>query len=463
MKNDETTPSGHPDQDIYDPDKDALPSDDSPRLEAMTVTYKPAPSPKPEIDSDTSDDDEATAPRPPNVRQRAPATQGDAVLLTLLGNGNGPTREVASQAAMAPLPSDDDTEHHSNEGSRQTPVDVRMGGDTPQQQTTEIARAALAASDGMQPVVKTESGAEADSAHKNFQNIPSSKVSLPPILDSAPSPDKSPNNLTLPSISEQLGPIKSLGTDASAAPNDKGAAGAHRSPFPAQNSPPFYGYSPASRKTPPISPADSRRQLPSPENSTSHSYYTNASLRRYSLAAQENATSSYISPPSDHYSGNTTETPGTDQSTPASIPSVGFDRMSIDSMTNPPPGGFICTVENCTAAPFQTQYLLNSHANVHSSIRPHYCPVKNCPRSIGGKGFKRKNEMIRHGLVHESPGYVCPYCKDREHKYPRPDNLQRHVRVHHMDKDKDDPLLRDVLAQRPEGLSKGRRRRGGTN
>lgn len=32
-----------------------------------------------------------------------------------------------------------------------------------------------------------------------------------------------------------------------------------------------------------------------------------------------------------------------------------------------------------------------------------------------------------------------------------------------MDKDKDDPLLRDVLAQRPEGLSKGRRRRGGTN
>jgi hypothetical protein len=33
--------------------------------------------------------------------------------------------------------------------------------------------------------------------------------------------------------------------------------------------------------------------------------------------------------------------------------------------------------------------------------------------------------MIRHGLVHESPGYVCPYCVDREHKYPRPDNLQR--------------------------------------
>jgi hypothetical protein len=69
----------------------------------------------------------------------------------------------------------------------------------------------------------------------------------------------------------------------------------------------------------------------------------------------------------------------------------------------------------------------SSHTNVHSSVRPHYCPVKGCPRGEGGKGFKRKNEMIRHGLVHQSPGYVCPFCPDREHKYPRPDNLQRCV------------------------------------
>ena len=67
----------------------------------------------------------------------------------------------------------------------------------------------------------------------------------------------------------------------------------------------------------------------------------------------------------------------------------------------------------------------SSHANVHSQIRPHYCPVKTCNRSEGGKGFKRKNEMIRHGLVHQSPGYICPFCPEREHKYPRPDNLQR--------------------------------------
>ncbi|PUU74875.1 hypothetical protein B9Z19DRAFT_392897 [Tuber borchii] len=144
-------------------------------------------------------------------------------------------------------------------------------------------------------------------------------------------------------------------------------------------------------------------------------------------------------------------------------------------------GGFKCEFTGCKAPPFQTQYLLNSHANVHSSARPHYCPVKGCSRGEGGKGFKRKNEMIRHGLVHDSPGYVCPFCPDREHKYPRPDNLQRyfetlsvkvmrtdfscfnsHVRVHHMDKDKDDPQLRDVLAQRPEGGNRGRRRRLGS-
>ncbi|KAM0717281.1 hypothetical protein Q7P37_007133 [Cladosporium fusiforme] len=134
----------------------------------------------------------------------------------------------------------------------------------------------------------------------------------------------------------------------------------------------------------------------------------------------------------------------------------------------PPPapilllGPYKCDVPNCNAGTFQTQYLLNSHKNVHSQNRPHYCPVAGCPRSEGGKGFKRKNEMIRHGLVHNSPGYICPFCPEREHRYPRPDNLQRHVRVHHVDKDRDDLALRDVLNQRSEGQGKTRRRRTNT-
>ncbi|KAG0134513.1 hypothetical protein HOY82DRAFT_577299 [Tuber indicum] len=172
----------------------------------------------------------------------------------------------------------------------------------------------------------------------------------------------------------------------------------------------------------------------------------------------------------EYYSAD--NTPPSGPSTGDTMPSSGTDdtitsprsRSTVAPSAQGPlaSGGFKCEFAGCKASPFQTQYLLNSHANVHSSARPHYCPVKGCSRGEGGKGFKRKNEMIRHGLVHDSPGYVCPFCPDREHKYPRPDNLQRHVRVHHMDKDKDDPLLRDVLAQRPEGGNRGRRRRLGS-
>jgi len=38
----------------------------------------------------------------------------------------------------------------------------------------------------------------------------------------------------------------------------------------------------------------------------------------------------------------------------------------------------------------------------------------------------------------------------------------RHVRVHHVDKDRDDDILRDVLNQRTEGQGKTRRRRTNT-
>ncbi|KIW39929.1 hypothetical protein, variant [Exophiala oligosperma] len=121
-------------------------------------------------------------------------------------------------------------------------------------------------------------------------------------------------------------------------------------------------------------------------------------------------------------------------------------------------GLYQCLYQGCTAAPFQTQYLLNSHMNVHSDTRTHFCHVEGCPHGPGGKGFKRKNEMIRHGLVHDSPGYPCPFCPDQLHRYPRPDNLQRHVRAHHKDRDRDDPRLRQVLNQRAETGGRGRRR-----
>lgn len=47
---------------------------------------------------------------------------------------------------------------------------------------------------------------------------------------------------------------------------------------------------------------------------------------------------------------------------------------------------------------------------------------------------------------------------------PRPEvanAVSRHVRVNHTDRDMNDPRLRDVLAQRSEGGTRGRRRRFG--
>ncbi len=64
-------------------------------------------------------------------------------------------------------------------------------------------------------------------------------------------------------------------------------------------------------------------------------------------------------------------------------------------------GSYKCNFQGCNTAPFQTQYLLNSHMNVHSNTRSHFCPVDGCPRGPGGQWFKRKNEMIRHAPLRQ--------------------------------------------------------------
>ncbi|KAL2257022.1 hypothetical protein VTK26DRAFT_766 [Humicola hyalothermophila] len=270
-------------------------------------------------------------------------------------------------------------------------------------------------------------------------NTPSSSHSdgLPPLQLNSPRFET--NGQTLPSIRTQLGDIQQLAGN--------GPRTSHHS-FP--GSPPaniprlpsLHGH----LASPPVPSADLYRDPLSPGRPLAPPALSPGYYIPHANGVQR---------PHD-YASSSTATPGSDHSAPT--PAASADRMSIDGITVT--GNYVCKFAGCTAPPFQTQYLLNSHANVHSSARPHYCPVPGCPRSEGGKGFKRKNEMIRHGLVHDSPGYVCPFCPDREHKYPRPDNLQRHVRVHHVDKDKDDPLLRDVLSQRPDGPNRGRRRRG---
>ncbi|CAO1597902.1 MAG: hypothetical protein LQ349_001233 [Xanthoria aureola] len=300
---------------------------------------------------------------------------------------------------------------------------------------------------------------------------------LPAIQSATPSLSaKSPNShQSLPSISEKLGelvdgpsPSESLPTR----PNYPNANGIQ--------SPPMSGISPRPNHYP--SPQSRLNSFPNPYPATQPSpasTFSEVSPRDPFRTSHDLTSMSPPGKPGPPYysSGRIAQS---DELTPQSAEShqafKGFAGGTSSSgdvepgrpILPPLPGtgplgngNFKCDFPGCTAAPFQTQYLLNSHANVHSQIRPHYCPVKTCPRSEGGKGFKRKNEMIRHGLVHQSPGYICPFCPEREHKYPRPDNLQRHVRVNHTDRDMNDPRLRDVLAQRSEGGTRGRRRRFG--
>ncbi|KAI8948296.1 hypothetical protein F4801DRAFT_591995 [Xylaria longipes] len=276
---------------------------------------------------------------------------------------------------------------------------------------------------------------------------PGNHGELAPLQMASPRSDSS-NHETLPSIRSQFS------EQLHGSPTDLAVRPSPHFPHSPPTGPWRIGAIAGNHASPPISPNEAyRNSIPSPAN-------TLPALSPY--PSYTNTNNNHQSPSGPDYSGSGGKIERSSISQILTPPTDRIaDRMSIDSMTNPQVGQFICTYQGCNAQPFQTQYLLNSHANVHSSARPHYCPVKGCPRSEGGKGFKRKNEMIRHGLVHDSPGYVCPFCPDREHKYPRPDNLQRHVRVHHVDKDKDDPALRDVLAQRPDGPNRGRRRRGG--
>lgn len=492
---------------LYDSDDGKL--RDSPLLKPMRPNLEPSPSPPPAVPLPQVSPDSSPGRKSSN-RSKTRPSQGDAVLVSFMDGGKHP--EIAISAGNEPLPSDDESSVTSAKGA-EVSVGMKNGKESassaPSLDLTALAAGALAAhaakhaqeksvdstanvvqnnvtatakttstggnpmEDVVRPRVHSISTgyigaapgtgraplpASPETVVKAESSPPTGTGELPPIQGLSPQSGVNGGGtgpITLPGLRDQLGDINHLGEPAPTGMDQSFAQS------PQLRHPPRFATTaavPGQSSPPPLSPNDSfRRELPSPGRAAVgpvSSYYVSPNYRRLSQP------DSLAYSAAGEYSSSNTETPSTDQS--ASTPAMVIDRMSIDGITNPQIGGFQCNYPGCTAQPFQTQYLLNSHANVHSSNRPHYCHVKGCPRSEGGKGFKRKNEMIRHGLVHDSPGYVCPFCPDREHKYPRPDNLQRHVRVHHVDKDKDDPQLREVLAQRPEGPSRGRRRRGGT-
>ncbi|PHH72189.1 hypothetical protein CDD80_4718 [Ophiocordyceps camponoti-rufipedis] len=454
-------------------------------MQALRPKLELSPSPSPDIPAAQVSRDILCLIDFSNTYKIRPSS-GDAVLVSYLDNGRRP--EIARVAGAQALPGadedlDDDNRLLDSAPSRtctnigdashitiSTPILQHLAADAlqavsaesplvaPPRASLDISTSArqLSISDERPQLVATYPSYRHPSrasvhADASTSTPASATGELPPLqMDS---PKSETNGQNLPSIRSTFGDIKCIHSERGT-PADKdmaslhsAAAFSHSPPLSRPRLPPMS----ASHVSPPISPGEAyQRSLPSPHSlpaSSPYSYYHPKGLAHRPSLELGTITAG--------------EPPATDQSvlTPATSASVA-DPMSIDGITNPSGGIYACTFSGCTAPPFQTQYLLNSHANVHSSARPHYCPVKGCPRSEGGKGFKRKNEMIRHGLVHDSPGYVCPFCPDREHKYPRPDNLQRHVRVHHVDKDKDDPLLREVLSQRPDGPNRGRRKRG---
>lgn len=467
---DQTHPTArHHSPDVYDPD-DVGPH--SPMLQAYRPNFEPDRSPEPMIN-----------PERKGSWKKMRSNMGEGVVVHFMGNGA--QQELSHSVAMEPLPQsyefkevmrggvlvrvpivdgededggdasderevvrmkDGDSPNGKHEGGEEKPaahgardqddlaalaakaVWQAKGGNSPKENGAKTllsrcdAEVARVGNGEPMAVVKTsQHPAVTDDKRRPSLEIATmlssqspSSGALPPIQNSPSSVNG--NQVTLPSIQTTLADIKLPPPDT---PRDKSAF--PQSPPPPQ--PPLFTVGSPGR-----SPNDPRA-LPSP--GARNFYY--AQPRRHSHADQMPYTSSV------EYSSSNAETPS-DKSTPSN--GLGLARMSIDGLDNPQIGGYQCTHAGCTAPPFQTQvgttiiiflrmpinfeqYLLNSHANVHSQSRPHYCSVKGCPRSEAGKGFKRKNEMIRHGLVHASPGYVCPFCPDREHKYPRPDNLQR--------------------------------------
>lgn len=437
------------------PDDALAPYNTSPGMTPIQPNTEPEPPPNPitshpppSFDSPPGDTDCEEATSTNRTREKPSGHPGEYTILHQLGNT--PNRhidhtEIARNAISHPLPGTDDNVAVSDKGLAHITKKYQDGRDRviPQGPAVsmalkDLAAGALQAVTGVQHT-EDDNDIAATTRFLSIQDVPSLTH------DSTATPEsvrgryddeqrvRSPRNIPTPAGGElppfqvretpetnvhRLPSIQATFGDLPLPLAEKDIGSRHPLSPTFPHSPPTAGYRllppmPPSR-SPPTSPHSSQQRGPllSPRSLPSTSPYFHPNNGQSHHRAVEFGDSR--SP--DNFNSENHLPP-----LPASI-----DMMSIDGLTHPA-GGYVCDFSGCTAPRFQTQYLLNSHANVHSSNRPHYCPVPGCSRGEGGKGFKRKNEMIRHGLVHDSPGYICPFCPDREHKYPRPDNLQRYV------------------------------------
>lgn len=210
-----------------------------------------------------------------------------------------------------------------------------------------------------------------------------------PALQRSPRPTSQPRS---PENKQTLPPITIL-IDSSSG---------HRSPLLSRNSPGHcsqtptsYAQSPHPGMSPPAPPVHFNFRSSTRDSSTTGASDYNSSV---SVAGSTSASSLVGQSPAASYTSALSMLPERDVLQPQD--DVAGLTLSDSEKAAPDSGSFsttsyVCTYVDCTALPFQTQYLLNSHMNVHSNDRPHFCPIEDCPRGRNGEGFKRKNEMMR--------------------------------------------------------------------
>lgn len=279
---------------------------DSPPPKPMEVNLQPSPSPPPA--HSVPPDSPEPSPDPPDLRKHHPSYH-EAYLISSMSGGQH--EDITRAAREKPLASDDEVEEEETEAN-------------PEKNGIGLAAEALsqALKSPLEPTQKKATSLDIPSAPSITtsyadgscpQSSPDTtiKVSDPPTAEKLPpirqhSPQSAlPNGngsaqITLPSLSDQLGSINQLTR----------AASAKDSTFP---------QSPLARPS-------------------------SAALNPYRLLPLPH--SSFI----DH-SSSSKETPSTDQSDSTST----IDRMSVKGIASPPMDGFQCTFPGCTVQPFQTQ------------------------------------------------------------------------------------------------------------
>ncbi|KIV97504.1 hypothetical protein, variant 2 [Exophiala mesophila] len=210
-----------------------------------------------------------------------------------------------------------------------------------------------------------------------------------PALQRSPPPTSQPRS---PETKQTLPPITNL-IDSSSGLHSPLLS--RNSPGRSSQTPTSYAPSPHPGMSPPAPPVHFNFRSSTRDSSISGTSEYNSST---STAGSNSASSLVAQSPAASYTSTLSILPERDLlPRPDDLTGLTLSdpTKTVPSSDSNSTNSYVCTHKGCTAQPFQTQYLLNSHMNVHSDARPHFCPLDDCARGRNGEGFKRKNEMIR--------------------------------------------------------------------